>query len=142
MEPAAVGNLVLYSLTARNQAALKKTLNKSIDKCETNEFIKLFVAYTCYPADSLHADKNMPDNPILSEQDAEMLSNVDLENIAHQYLINNDHLYLESIRKTRKDENGVTIVWFEKGDNKYPKKEGESNLSYLHRLSHQRKRTR
>lgn len=130
-----IGTLVIYSLTVNSQAALKQSLKKPIDKSETKEFMKLFIRHTCYPSDSLDADNNMPDNPILSEKDAEMLSSDDLANIAHLYLIKNDYLFLESIRKTRKDEKGVTIVSFEKGNNRYPQNESESNLAYFHRLS-------
>jgi hypothetical protein len=129
------GKLLLYSMTVSAQIELKKDIQKPIDQCEPIAYLRKLAKYICFPDSSVDGGKERPKEVILSDEDTYKLSDEDLENIAKLYLSQNDYLYHESVRKTSPIDGGGTGVTIKKGDIKYPKLEGESDVLYLHRLS-------
>jgi hypothetical protein len=130
-----LGKLYIYSMTVGAQKELTSALGKEIGKSESVEFMREFIKFICYPEHSVGEENLKPEKVVLNQNDAERLSEKDLENIAKEYLAANDYLYRESTTKQSPDDaTGGTRLSIEKGDIKYPQKEGETNVAYLHRL--------
>jgi hypothetical protein len=128
-----IGTLYIFSLNFGHQIQLYKDLGRSINKCESEDVIRLLSVFVCYPEAVLDEGVHKPKSIALTREDVEKLSVDDLENIACIYLEGNDYLFKEGRIKTTKIDMGTGLP-IEKGDIAYPKENGESCVKYLHRL--------
>lgn len=131
----ALGRLFVYPMTFGGQEELRSVLVKEIDKTEPHEFMKELIRFICYPENSAVGEENLkPENIVLTQQDVKLLTDEDLEVIASTYLGGSDYLYRESTTKTSPAQSGGTRVSIEKEGIKYPQRDNETKVEYLHRL--------
>jgi len=89
----------------------------------------------CFPKGSLKEEKYKPDNPILTDKDVNELTEDELEKIAGIYIDNNEYLFRKLEFKKKKNDKGEVVHYGEYSEIEHPRNEGETNISYLYRLS-------
>lgn len=129
-----IGELCVFSISWGSIKELHKELDKPIEECEPDKFIRKFTRYICFPKTYIKEDRNKPAKPLLSDDDILSLTDDDLEAIAKVYIENNEYLFKKEIVKEDKKPDQVTVVSFEYGEIEYPKKENENYIQYLFRL--------
>ncbi len=130
-----IGKLYIFSINANNQRALKKQLGCPIKNCDPEIFARNLAVFICYPEDQLIEGKFKPDTPVISSNDVANLTGAELEKIARIYVNGNDYLYKKLEFKTRTNDKGGKVHHAEYKGVEYPRKESESYINYLHRLS-------
>jgi len=135
IETEKLGKLFIFKLNLKEQGELLKEINNNIEGISPVEYAKLLIKYSCYPENKLTDGKYKPDQPSLCKDDVDLLLEVEIESFAEKYIGINDHLFRETIAIEKKEETGKSVLSIEKGDIQYPKKDNESFVDYLHRLS-------
>jgi len=108
-----IGVLCLFPISAAHQSSLLKTFDLSINEIELHYIKNLFV-FVCYLENCLKEGKYKPDEPVLTLEDVNNLSEEDLEGIAKEYV----------------------SAFYSKDKTLPPKKNDENYIYYLYRLSY------
>lgn len=129
-----IGLMTLFPVTVGDQEEIRKTLGHPIKESSPIEYLKVLLSYILYPKDVLDEKGLRPKKEDHVETSVEKLSNPDLENIAKVYIDNNVYLYKGREWEVEESESGEGKVKSDHSKIKYPRKEGESSIDYLHRL--------
>lgn len=130
-----IGELCVFSINLKGQTELHKKLDVPLKDCASSDFVRIFCLYVCFPKEALKDHKYKPDSPVLTDKDVIKLSEDDLEEIAGIYIDNNEYLFKKLEFKKKTNEKGGTVNYGEYNEIEHPREEGESNTSYLYRLS-------
>jgi len=130
-----IGELCVFSINMKGQTELHKKLGTSLENCTPEDFLRDFCVFVCFPQESLKEDKYKPDSPVLTDEDVSKLTEGELDKIAGIYIENNEYLFKKLEFKKKKNEKGETVNCGEYNEIEHPRNEGESNTSYLYRLS-------
>lgn len=135
-ETASLGELFSFGLAIGHLQELYKRLGKDVEKSSPNDYVRTLISVSCHPKEKLIDGKYRPNNYSLSLEDANRLSDDDLEKFSFLYLEKNDSLYRIYLTTKQPTENSKeTLDSFEYNDVEYNKKDNESYVEYLHRLS-------
>jgi hypothetical protein len=126
-----IGEIVIFNLSVGDSNNINEDLNEDSD---VNEYIRVFVKYTCFKKNDLESHILKPKEPLLTEEDIDKLSDVDFENIAKTYIEGNVYLFRKTILDTQKSDKSFQILSIKYGDIEYPKLKNESYQEYLLRL--------
>lgn len=130
----ALGELVVFDISAGDQQKAYEGLGKPLAKCDPLDFARAIVHYTCFPADKLNPPDSKSSSPILSADQVRTLSTEDLENFARIYVENNDYLFRKLEFKTITTATGP-VQSADYNSILYPRQDKEAFVAYLHRLS-------
>lgn len=130
-----IGELCVFSINAKDQTKLHKNFDTSLVDCPPADFIRNLCVYICFPKYSLKDEKYKPDNPVLTNEDVNKLTEDELEKIAGIYIDNNEYLFKKLEFKKKKNDKGETVNYGEYNEIERPRIGGETNISYLYRLS-------
>ncbi|MCH9705606.1 MAG: hypothetical protein K0U15_05735 [Proteobacteria bacterium] len=129
-----IGTLYLFATRLKDHISLKNEIGASIKEITPQEYIKNLIVFVCYPESKLGKEKYRPESYILTTAEIDKLSDEELEYIAKVYLSNNTYLF-------KKHETNETLSEKEEEENpniydvEHLKKNKESYIQYLHRLS-------
>jgi len=129
------GELFIFRLSMGEQTQLHEDFTKSIKKVNSEEFVRKLIRFVCYRKSDLLEGKFKPEEPCLSSEEIDELSEDEIEDFAREYIKRNQYLYKESKTKAKKNEKGDTTFHSEFGKEIHPKIDGETNVEYLQRLS-------
>lgn len=128
-----IGELEVFSINIGGQIALNKELGEPLRKCDPLGFIRHFIRYTCFPADTVK-DGNVPStNKRLSFEDILKLTDNELETIAELYIKGNEYLFKKQ-KINKKIIDGKEVIAVEPGELKCKKNDSENYKEYLLRL--------
>ena len=130
-----IGILSIFSISVGDQKSLLEKLGASIKECSPQAFIKNFAIFACYPEVNLKDRKYKPDKPVLSLEDIEKLTEVELEDIAKAYVKGNEYLFKKHEFKKKINDKDEEVHFSEYNEIEHPKEDNESYIHYLHRLS-------
>lgn len=130
-----IGKLCIFSISVGGQRDLLKSLSASIKETDSLEYLKKLLTYVCYPLNDLKDGEYKPDNPVLTLEIIDELSGEELEDIAKEYVLNNEYLFKKHEFRKKKDADGKEVHYSVYTDIEYPRHDGESYIDYLHRLS-------
>jgi hypothetical protein len=130
-----IGVLCLFSISVGGQSELLKSLGATIDESAPNEYLKKLIIYVCFPESELKEGEYKPDNPVLTPEEIDELSEQELEDIAKAYVSNNEYLFKKNEFCKKKDADGKEVHYSVYTNIEHPKQDGESYINYLHRLS-------
>ncbi|WP_404396219.1 hypothetical protein [Pseudoalteromonas phenolica] len=130
-----LGTLFLFSISVGNQSSLLKALSSSVAEAEPREYVKNLFKFVCYPENSLKEGIYKPDEPVLTREDIESLTEKELEDIAEAYIQDNEYLFKKREFKKKNNEKGEEVHYSEYSDILHPKNDDEDNIQYLHRLA-------
>jgi hypothetical protein len=130
-----LGDFHIFGLTAGNAEKLRNEINCSLEKCSPEEYIRILSLFICYPKDKLLEGKYRPEEPILTKDDTNKFTIMDLEAIAEKYVENNDYLYTNSKLVENIDNDGNKTYKRGKKEIEYPRSENESFVDYTHRVT-------
>lgn len=130
-----IGNLCLFSISVKDQSELINNLNMDIKEVVPKEFLEKLIPFICFPEDQLKDGLYKPDKPVITPVIVDDLYDEDLENIAKNYVLNNEYLFKKSEIKIRKDADGKDVHYSVYTDIEHPQQTEESFICYLHRLS-------
>jgi hypothetical protein len=128
-----IGLMTLFPVTVGNQDKIKETLGHAISDSSPSDYIKVLLHYILYPKEAIE-EETRPGNNV-DEALIAKLSDADYEKIAEAYIANNVYLYKELDFKKEKSESGEEQLKSDYSKTKYPRKEKETNVEYLHRLA-------
>lgn len=130
-----LGKLWVFKNSVKDQSALSEALPRTLDDTTSEDFVRGFTRFVCFPDGSLTDGKSKPDAPVLTDSDVNRLTNDDLETFAKIYVENNRYLFTKREYKRKKDAEGKYTVTPYLGDVQHPRSDGESYVEYLYRLS-------
>jgi uncharacterized membrane protein YjfL (UPF0719 family) len=131
-----LGKLYIFRLTYGGQKNLHKLVEKSLSEIDSESFVKSLIGEVCFLEKDLLDGKYRPKKPSsVKKEDIETLSSDELENFAKTYILNNEYLFKESKTKTKKNEEGDSVLYQELGDVIHPRHDDENYVDYLLRLS-------
>jgi len=131
-----IGNLCVFSMTYGSQNALGKYLDKNISNCEPEEYVRALFMHVCCLEKNLKEGEFKPDGTLLMEKsELDALKTEEIEEFARIYVKNNEYLFKGHEVQQETKEDGTHISSKTLDEIEAPKEEGESYISYLHRLS-------
>ncbi len=130
-----IGELCVFGINVKDQTELYKNIDISLGECLPTDFIRHLCIYVCFPKDNLIEEKYKPDNPILTLEDVEKLTEEELDEIAGIYIDNNEYLFKKLEFKKKRNDKGEIVNYGDYSEIEHPRNEEETNISYLYRLS-------
>src|SRR5262245_7982363 len=88
-----VGNLGVFWISSGHQDLLLKKIGGSVANSSPFKFARAIIPFICWPIDSLQDGQYKPESPVLTDEDITKLSESEIEEIAHKYIIHNEHLF-------------------------------------------------
>lgn len=128
-----IGELEIFPINIGDHIDLNKDLGGPLKNCESLDFIRHFIHYTCFLTDTDKDGKSISSDKRLSFEDILKLTEIELDKIAELYIKGNEYLFKKQ-NLIKKNIDGREMVVVEPGDLKYQKKDGENNKEYLLRL--------
>jgi len=125
-----------FPLSLGDQKELYNRTSKNLENVAAEDYVRALISVTCYPAISDEEQSLKPTSYSLSVSDTARLYSIELEEFSKKYIEANDYLFREHIVKTEpRDGEPGTAVSMEYGKVEHQKKENETDLAYLYRLS-------
>lgn len=130
-----LGKLWVFKSSLKDQSALSEALPRTLEDTTSEDFVRAFARFVCFPDGSLKDGKSKPDAPVLTDSEVNKLTNDDLENFSKIYVDNNRYLFTKREYKRKTDAEGNLTVTPYLGDVQHPRFDGETYVEYLFRLS-------
>jgi len=126
-----VGKLAVFGSSVKDMETVR---GKSVKDITPQEVVRRLLPRILHKDDALKEDGTRPDAPTLTDEQLSGLSAEVVEAALEFFIEHNEHLYRPFVSKGITNEKGERVTSLEFGDVQYPKKDGESNVEYLHRL--------
>ena len=130
-----IGELCCFPLSIKDLSMLDQALPGGLKDSALEDFVRAFMQLVCFPEDSLKGDKFKPDKSVLKQADVQRLTASDLESFAQIYVENNPCFCNKQEPKLAKDSEGNAVKTSYESEVECPRADGESCVSYLHRLT-------
>jgi hypothetical protein len=128
-----IGEFCLFWLSSRDQFDLHARAAEA-SPAQAPALVRELIRRVCFPKASLREGKYKPEAPTITAEQADQLTDDDLQHIAREYLENNQELYREDSESMTEDATGTRTVKIGLGEIVNPKAEGETDVAYLARL--------
>lgn len=129
-----LGRLVVFDINMRDYLQLTKQVGGSASKSNANDYARHLIPFVCFRKDELSEEGGKPSEPTITLEEADSLSEDELDNFSQIYIDSSDHLLRESTQVTKKSEKGENVIRQEYGKVIYPREEGERYTHWLFRL--------
>ena len=131
-----LGELFAFHLLHSNKKELRTRLGGSIEKSTPLAYVRTLITISCHTRTSLIDGRYRPSVYSLAAAAANEVTVEELEAFSSLYLEHNDYLYTgnEIIPNPNKDESEIKLL-IKQGSIVYPRKDNESNVDYLYRIS-------
>lgn len=130
-----LGSLRMFSIPFDHQVSLLNELDLSLEGSTPETYVKNLAVLVCYPENELKDDEVIPDETVLTLEDAEKLNINELEEIAKCFLDSNDNFFrILKLRHRSNDKNDELDI----SDNdkiEHAKQDSENYIQCLYRLS-------
>jgi len=126
-----IGKLAVFAISVKDMESVRA---KSVRDTDPQEVVRRLLPCILHKADALKDDGSKPDAPGLTDEQIRGLPADVVEAALGLFIEHSEHLYRAFVSKTTTGEKGEHITSLDYGDVQHPKKDGESNVAYLHRL--------
>lgn len=129
-----LGKLAVFSISYGDQTKVLGETSRSVKEMKPLDLAQRLLPYIAHRTDALGEEEGKPDAPSLTMEEVNSLSPDEIESILDLFIKDQEHLYRKLESNPSKNEEGKQVLSMTYGEIEHPRKEGESNVDYLHRL--------
>jgi hypothetical protein len=129
-----LGELGIFWISAKDHSELLSKLGGTVTKSSPIELARTMLPFLCHPIESLQGGKYKPDSPTLRDEDVSKISDDEIEEIIHKYIIYTERLFPSPGKNTKEhDETYVQYLYRLSlaEENKYRKQNEQLKASIL-----------
>jgi len=129
-----LGKLAVFTISYGDQTKVLGETSRSVERMKPLDLAQRLIPYIAHRTDALGEEEGKPDAPSLTMEEVNSLSPDEIESILDLFIKDQEHLYRKLESNPSKNEEGKQVLSMTYGEIEHPRKEGESNVDYLHRL--------